>query len=292
MPIIVTCPTCAGQLRVGDDLIGRRVRCPACESTFEASAARPPAAPPAPEPAEPWKQIDLTLSSEPPAVGQLPPAAPGAPLTGAVEIDLDREDPPPQPAPAPRRADRDEERPSRRPRPDEEDDRRRCPACGARNDREARRCFSCDERLGGRSRRDRRDEEDDDDLGIRRRVRRDGEPHRGGLILTFGIISIASLLPTCGVLSPIAIGLGIAAWLMGHSDLRKIKEGSMDPDGQGSTQAGYVCGIIGTILNLLLILACGAYFALVAIVAANAANQGMNNRPPFAAPPANRMKKF
>ncbi|MAY76020.1 MAG: hypothetical protein CMJ31_15150 [Phycisphaerae bacterium] len=62
-------------------------------------------------------------------------------------------------------------------------------------------------------------------------------PHRGALVLVFGILSLVC----CGP-------LGIAAWIMGHNDLAKIKTGRMDPEGKGTTQAGLICGIVGTCL--------------------------------------------
>jgi LSD1 subclass zinc finger protein len=84
-----------------------------------------------------------------------------------------------------------------------------------------------------RSRR-RRDEEDDDD---RYRPRRP-VPHRGGEILTFGLLA---LLP-CPLTSII---FGIIAWMMANADLREMRSGRMDRDGEGLTQAGRVLGIIG-----------------------------------------------
>src|SRR5438093_578728 len=90
MPILVRCPSCAGQLRVHDDLIGQKARCPACQTVFDAVApgeaeAAPVAAAPSHPPAddlpvetvriEPWRQPDLQLSSSPRAEAEPPPAA-------------------------------------------------------------------------------------------------------------------------------------------------------------------------------------------------------------------------
>ncbi|MDE0889933.1 MAG: DUF4190 domain-containing protein [Phycisphaerales bacterium] len=63
------------------------------------------------------------------------------------------------------------------------------------------------------------------------------KPDRGSLILVLGILSLVVCAP-----------LGIAAFIMGRSDLREIDAGERDPQGRGTTQAGYVCGIIGSIL--------------------------------------------
>lgn len=64
-------------------------------------------------------------------------------------------------------------------------------------------------------------------------------PHRGGLILTLGILSWVSCLV-----------FGIMAWVMGTSDLREIRAGRMNPGGAGLTQAGRVLGMISTLLWL------------------------------------------
>jgi hypothetical protein len=44
---------------------------------------------------------------------------------------------------------------------------------------------------------------------------------------------------------------------MGSWDLREIREGRMDPEGEGMTRAGQVCGIVATILMLLGVGFCG-----------------------------------
>jgi hypothetical protein len=66
------------------------------------------------------------------------------------------------------------------------------------------------------------------------------KPHRGGLVLTFGILG---LVCSCGI-------LGIVAWVMGAADLKEIQTGRMDPSGHGLTQAGMILGIISTILMI------------------------------------------
>lgn len=66
------------------------------------------------------------------------------------------------------------------------------------------------------------------------------EPHRGTLILVFGILSIV----VCQILGPFA-------WAMGNGDLRKMDAGTMDPEGRDHTKAGKICGIIGTVFLIL-----------------------------------------
>jgi predicted Zn finger-like uncharacterized protein len=80
----------------------------------------------------------------------------------------------------------------------------------------------------------------------RRRRRRDLEPHRGTLVLVLGIVSFF-FLPF--VLGPIA-------WILGSTDLRAMREGRMDPEGESSTNGGKICGMISTILSLI---CCGGY---------------------------------
>ncbi len=64
-------------------------------------------------------------------------------------------------------------------------------------------------------------------------------PHRGVLILVLGILGIVCCF-ICGII----------AWVMGNNDLREIDAGSMDPSGRGLTQAGKICGMVGTILAI------------------------------------------
>ena len=65
------------------------------------------------------------------------------------------------------------------------------------------------------------------------------EPHRGTLILVLGILSLV----LCSFFT------GIPAWIMGKGDLAKIKDGMMDPEGEGPTKAGMICGIISCIIG-------------------------------------------
>jgi hypothetical protein len=74
--------------------------------------------------------------------------------------------------------------------------------------------------------------------------------HRGGLILTFGILSIV-----CNVM----LIPGILAWVMGRADLKQIKAGTMDREGEGLTTAGMIMGMIMTCLA-------GAVFAIYILI--------------------------
>ena len=102
-------------------------------------------------------------------------------------------------------------------------------------------------------------------------------PHRGGMILAFGIISLV-MFQCFGVVGLI---FGILAWVFANSDLRGMDEGEVDPSGRQMTQVGKILGIVGMALSVLYMLAMIAYlifiFAFVAMAPAPA--------PPAAAPP-------
>ena len=76
--------------------------------------------------------------------------------------------------------------------------------------------------------------------------------HRGGMVLTLGILSLCcNFLCCCCFLSFIP---GICAWTMGRTDLQQMSAGRMDPSGRSTTQAGMVLGIIGTVISTLAII--------------------------------------
>ncbi|MFL5341537.1 MAG: DUF4190 domain-containing protein [Gemmataceae bacterium] len=187
MPIQTSCPSCSRALRVPDNLLGKNVRCPSCETTFIASTGeefRPEAAASA-------SQSDGKAFR---AVSARPP----------------------------------------------------------RNDD--------DEEIRLRSRLQFNDEDDEYDDQPRRR-RRYLTPHRGASILTTGILSIVLSIVIC----PLVGLIGISAVVMGKNDLREMREGRMDDSGHGQTMAGFVMGIIGTVLGGLSVL---GGLAMIAIMAA------------------------
>jgi len=87
-----------------------------------------------------------------------------------------------------------------------------------------------------------------EDFPPTRRRRPPVAAHRGTLILTLGIVSI--VVCCCSFLGPVA-------WVMGNNDLREMRAGPMDREGEGTTQAGRVCGIIGTVMLVMSCLWCG-----------------------------------
>ena len=65
--------------------------------------------------------------------------------------------------------------------------------------------------------------------------------------------------------------LGIIAWVMGNTDLSAMRAGTMDPSGEGLTQAGRICGIISVVLGVLWL--CLSIVWIVFIVILGAAAQ-------------------
>jgi threonine aldolase len=64
-------------------------------------------------------------------------------------------------------------------------------------------------------------------------------------------MGILSMVFFCFV--PLAVGLGIGAIVMANNDLAKMRSGAMDRSGQGATQAGLVCGVIGVIIGAIIV---------------------------------------
>lgn len=149
---------------------------------------------------------------------------------------------------------------------------------------------------------DERDEEYDDRPSRRRSRRRsrrgDYDSHRGGMVMAFGIISVVAIFVTAGAffaVGPFAglgdiLGLifGIMAWVMGSRDMKEINARRMDPEGRGMTQAGYIMGVIGSILHGLAIL-CSCVLFIIGLAFVAAVLQG---KPPPGAPPGPPPRRF
>jgi len=133
-----------------------------------------------------------------------------------------------------------------------------CPFCGEPIAADSTRCPSCQETIEG----------DEDDRPWETQApftgRRDSEPHRGTLILILGILSL--------VVFPVGLPLGITALLMGRRDLKKIRSNAMDPAGEGTTLAGWICGIIGTGVGSLFCLGITVYIAFIAVMVKSLVN--------------------
>jgi hypothetical protein len=96
---------------------------------------------------------------------------------------------------------------------------------------------------------DRRDDDDLDDLRIGGRRDSNLDPDRGGVILALGIVSLVlSFFSFMLYIVPIwiiPIILGVIGWIMGHRDLRAMKEGTMDRSNQVMTLIGMILSIVG-----------------------------------------------
>ncbi len=264
MPSVIACPACAGQLRLPDQFLGQQVRCPTCSNVFVAATS--PASvepPPLPEYEALPAPVVVPLSNGD-GHNEESAANPRG-LVGAVEVKvgLDEETarprspaPAPEPPPAPPPSER-----GRRER--REEDLRNCPTCGKRIPRDSRNCYYCDAPLYDRG--DERDRYGPSDIE-REPERRDRVPSRGVLVLVLGIISLLCL-PSFFA-SPVGIVLGLIAWVMGRGDLNRINAHEMDPDG-GLTKGGWICGIIGTILNVLLMLSCFGGMSMMLLDSSN-----------------------
>lgn len=110
------------------------------------------------------------------------------------------------------------------------------------------------------SRRRRSDYDDDpDDFDDSRRIRQRYIPHRGGLVMALGLVSLVG--PFLSMCVPLLV-LGPVAWALANHDLREMRDRQMDPGGETMTRAGQVCGIIATVLLVI-----GAGFIVLAVIA-------------------------
>ena len=63
------------------------------------------------------------------------------------------------------------------------------------------------------------------------------KPHRGAVILAFGILGLV----VCQL-------FGVAAWVMADNDLKEMNRGYMDPAGRDFTKTGRILGMVSTAL--------------------------------------------
>ncbi len=69
------------------------------------------------------------------------------------------------------------------------------------------------------------------------------------MVLGIGSLVMALCSCCCLIFTIIGLIMGIVAIVMGRIDLKKIDGGTMDPGGRSTTYAGWICGIVGTVLN-------------------------------------------
>jgi hypothetical protein len=104
------------------------------------------------------------------------------------------------------------------------------------------------------------------------------EPHRGGLILTLGIVSILTV-PLCFIVSAyflISAPLGPFVMAIASADLEKMRQGKMDKSGWGVTQAGYILGIVSTVLLIVGVAFTCLWVIFLAAVGVGAHGNGLN----------------
>jgi hypothetical protein len=121
-------------------------------------------------------------------------------------------------------------------------DQRRCPYCREDVPACAAFCRHCGEELAA----------EDERVPPWERpeaLRRDVAAHRGVLILTLGVVGL--IASGIHVLSVVGVPLSLTAWIMGQGDLKRMRHHELDSSGEGLTQAGRICGIIGTCLGVL-----------------------------------------
>jgi DNA-directed RNA polymerase subunit RPC12/RpoP len=208
MTIEFRCDQCSKLLRTTDDKAGATAKCPQCGApvTVPAPSQRPLD--------EPYDDEIPTAPRDPGMPGPAArPRGEAGPWPFGDQGELDR---PSSSRPA---------RPSSR-----GGSERACPMCGEGVSASATRCPHCGERLAARA---------------AARAAASMRPHRGGLILAFGILGFF-----CFVFALLAL-------IMGNDDLKEMQAGRMDPSGEGLTQAGRILGVIDCVLvALLMMLAC------------------------------------
>lgn len=227
MSTVIACPSCGRSLNLPEDALSRPVQCPRCGSTFVPTRSAEEAAD---------NRAVLVEKDErlpPPIRGLPPPPRPLVPVVVSSSSDGPRED------------------------AEIDSGLQRCPECQARTTHTMERCPVCGATLQEAVR-----EKPWEERGA---MRRDCEPHRGGLILALGRVSLCLAIPgLLGVFfwafaaaSLLGSGLGFTVSLMARDDLEQMERKTMDPDGRSSTEAGQRAASIGSILGVVGLLLAG-----------------------------------
>jgi DNA-directed RNA polymerase subunit RPC12/RpoP len=133
---------------------------------------------------------------------------------------------------------------------DDEEEWPFCPGCGRQVSWTDEACRHCGEEF---------EEEDAPLRSVLRTdvvlpLRRDGEAHRGGLLLTLGSVScVTGLMSACsfGLLAIISVPLGAVVMVLASRDLKRMQDGSVDAGGRPSTERARATGIAGVVLGVL-----------------------------------------
>jgi hypothetical protein len=94
------------------------------------------------------------------------------------------------------------------------------------------------------------------------------KPHRGGMILAFGLIGVLVCFP-----------FSIVAWVMGANDLREMRQGLMDPSGKSLTEAGKIIGMVWVLIACIGFLVWIVFFVVLAGVGLAGAASGSRGGP-------------
>jgi len=103
------------------------------------------------------------------------------------------------------------------------------------------------------------DDERDDRFGERRP---NAGPERGAIILALGIVSlVVGMLSLMLYIIPIwlvPLGIGIVGWIMGHRDLRAMRQARPEPSQHVMTLIGMILSIVGVAMSgFTALLGCG-----------------------------------
>ncbi len=234
MPVVVNCTKCQKKLKIPDELLGKKVKCPTCSAVFTAEASEAVAEDrPAPRPAA--KKPPVEEDDDVPA-----PKAKRKPVD-----DDDDEEVSAKPSKRKVVDDDDEDEPpkkmSKRKSDDDDDD-------------------DAPKKKSKRGRDDDDDDDDDDDRPSKRRGNL--KPHRGLIVL---LLAIGGFVTGIFILCPIA-------WYLGNVDMKEINAGTMDPEGRQLTNIGKILGMVGTILSGVSVLGCCLYFVVIFVFIGSAAN--------------------
>jgi hypothetical protein len=262
------CPGCMATFSVGPEQAGKAGQCPYCQARYVVPPA--PAAPPPTQPPPVGSDDPVEIRPCPKCQSRL------SVLAGDVGLEVECPNchtvykalrvgaPPPPPPERSRAGERLVKRGSDRDNTDDEGDRR-----SRRSSRDRDEDDENDRRRSGRSggnaprtpsRQNEDDETDYDDRRKRRSRRRRYEeeydrelaPHRGGMILTFGIVGLVFCWTLIGLV------FSVLAWVFAVQDLRAMDAGRMDDSGRSSTNTGKVLGIVSLALfAVVVILRCG-----------------------------------
>jgi hypothetical protein len=92
--------------------------------------------------------------------------------------------------------------------------------------------------------------------------------------MVLGIVGLATSIFCCGACM-VGLICSIVAWVLGHQELKAIESGTSDLAGQGNARAGMIMGIIGTVINALILVGVALYYIFIfAVVIAGGAASG------------------